>query len=187
MGNLSDHFAGGGGGNVLEYFSYQPDGRVLTTTKGDITVPNLTTYQHIDTTTYTDVTGSVISYTPPDDTKYVEYRWITQACYKDSYLLPHYYVELDGIAVNCTRKTNYENSTNRDTQLQTGCTIQILGSGSDDIANGKVATWTSDRTFKIKARSYSTSYGYSLDRLYHWNGAGSYQNLKPEMLIVAFR
>ena len=33
MGNLTDHFAGGGGGgNVLEYISYQPDGRTIPST-----------------------------------------------------------------------------------------------------------------------------------------------------------
>lgn len=188
MGNLTDHFAGGGGGsNVLEYIAYQPDGRTITTTQGDITVPSITSYQTIDTTTYTDFTCSVISYTPPEGTKYVQYSYSAHIGYRDTYMLPHYYIELDGTKVDGTKRSNYEYSNNRDTQIQTGCTIQITGSGSDDIDGGKVDTWTTAKTFKVKGRSYSTSYGYYLNRVYHWNGGGTYQNVKPEIQIVAFK
>lgn len=188
MGNLTDHFAGGGGGsNILEYIAYQPDGRTITTVNGDITVPNITSDQSIDTTSFIDVTGSVISYTPPDGTKYVQYQWMAHSGKKDTYMLPHFYVEFDGTEVAGTKRSHYEYSQNRDTEFVTGCTIQITGSGSDDIANGKVDTWTSDKTFKVKARAYGADYGYYLNRVHYWNGTSSAQYVKPQILIVAFK
>ena len=39
MGNLTDHFAGGGGSNVLEYISYQPDGRATINVKEILPCP----------------------------------------------------------------------------------------------------------------------------------------------------
>ena len=62
MGNLTDHFAsGGGGGNVLEQLAFQCKGDAMTDSFGNtITPENVTAYQSGQTTTWTKVNGSQI-------------------------------------------------------------------------------------------------------------------------------
>ena len=59
-------------GPVLEDFFYPCNGETVTTSAGDITLQNVTGAQ-TGTTTYTDITGSTIAYTPPAGTKTVIY------------------------------------------------------------------------------------------------------------------
>jgi len=188
MGNLSTHFPAASSTNVLEYFAFIPDGRTLATSKGNITVPNRTAHQVLSTTTYTDVAGSVITYTPPDGTKFVEYEWIAQACYHNTYFLPHYYIELDGTAITESKRTNYEYSANRDTQLQASTVIFVDDTlYSDDIPNAKLASWTTGKQINVKMRTYSTTYGIKLDSVYHWNGGGGYGFSMPTVRISSFK
>ena len=44
MGNLTDHFSGGGGSNVLEVLSAPCDGRTVTVSSGTYTMQNPTNW-----------------------------------------------------------------------------------------------------------------------------------------------
>jgi hypothetical protein len=72
---------GGGGGICLECINVYCKGQTLTTKKGDsLVIENVSAVQNItsQTPTYTDITGSTISYRPPDGAKLVIYTLQTQ-------------------------------------------------------------------------------------------------------------
>ena len=60
-----------------------------------------------------------------------------------------------------------------------------LNNTTEDIANGKIGTWTSSKTLKVQARDYSAYYAMQLHRVYHWEGTGNPQNVKPTLQITA--
>tara|TARA_R100001198_G_C5242981_1_gene220782 strand:+ start:4875 stop:5450 length:576 start_codon:yes stop_codon:yes gene_type:complete len=189
MGNLSDHFSGGGGGgsNILEYIEYMADGRVITTTKGDVTVQNVTNYTDISTS-YVDLTGSVIEYQPPDDTKYVHFQVEFKTLYKDANNIGHFYAYIDNSSGTATKYTesraSFYNTNHYDNWHILKCTYTV-GEDTEDIANGKIGTWDSPRTMKWMCREYSSSYEWYLNRVYHIDGGGSYDYSKPVVTIIA--
>ena len=62
-----------------------------------------------------------------------------------------------------------------------------LDNDTEDIANGKIGTWTSSKTLKMQVRAYdATSYGAKLHQTYHWDGTGpSRQNVAATLRITA--
>ena len=188
MGNLTDHFSGGGGGsNVLEYIEYMADGRTITTTKGDVTVQSVTNYTDM-TTSYQDLTGSVIEYQPPDGTKYVHFAVEFKTLYADANNIGHFYSYIDNASGTPTKYTesraSFYNANHYDNWQQLKCTY-IVGESTEDIPNGKIATWDSPRTMKWMCREYSASYEWYLNRVYHLDGSGSYDYSKPIVTIIA--
>jgi hypothetical protein len=190
MGNLTDHFASGSGGgsNILEHIEYYADGRTVTTLKGDVTVQNVTSYLNL-TTAWVDYPGSVIEYTPPDDTKYVHYSINWKGMHGDANNIIHLQAYLDNssgtpTAIAQSRATYYQRSS-YDIVYNLKTSVS-LGNASEDIAAGQLATWDSARTLKWMIREYSSSYEYVVNRQYHWNGTGIYfDNAQPIMTIIA--
>ena len=188
MGNLTDHFSsGGGGGNVLEHIEFYADGRTITTSKGDITVQNITNYTNL-TTSYVDFPGSVVEYQPPDDTKYLHYAIDWKGMHGDATNIIHTQAYIDDTsgtpqAVTQSRYTSYQ-GTNYDNYFTNKLTVSV-GNTTEDIPNGKVGTWDSARTIKWRVREYSSSYEYIINRQYHWNGTGIYLNTQPIITIIA--
>ena len=61
--------------------------------------------------------------------------------------------------------------------------------GTDSIATGQVASWTSARTFKVFMATYSSSYGFSMDGVYHYagtSGSGTEFIVPPVVKITAY-
>ena len=187
MGNLTDHFSGGGGSNILEYLNYYADGRTLTTTKGDIVVPNITTYEEANTTWRT-YPGTNIEYTPPDGTTNVYFSVSYKFLYKDTSKLGHYQVYLDNssgteTAITQSRYTYYNSSGDYDQRDVVDTNIRI--NNTESVANGTVGTWDTARTLQLKYREYSASHEFYVNRSYHWNGTGTYANMQPLITIIA--
>ena len=74
----SESLAAGAGTNVLEQLSMICDGQNYTVSSGTYTSQNVTALQ-ILTTSYADVTGSTISYTPPAGATCVIYEFCFNA------------------------------------------------------------------------------------------------------------
>jgi hypothetical protein len=188
MGNLTDHFSGGGGGNnVLEYLNYYADGRTLTTTKGNIIVPNVTTYQSANTSIRT-FPGTNIEYCPPDGTTNVYYKVSYKFMNNDSSKLGHFQVYLDNslgsqVAIAQSRYTYYNSSGDYDQRSIVDANIRI--NGNEDVSNGTVGAWNAARTLEVKYREYNSGHTFDVNRSYHWNGAGSYANMQPLITIIA--
>ena len=188
MGNLTDHFAGGGGSNILEHIDYYADGRTITTTKGDVTVQNVTSYLNLSTS-WVDYPGSVIEYTPPDGTKNIHYEMNFKGMHGDANNIIHLQAYLDNAsgtptAIAQSRYTAYQVS-NYD-NFYTVKTTMSVGNATENISEGKVGTYDTARTLKWMIREYTGSYEYVVNRQYHWNGTGVYlNNAQPVITIIA--
>ena len=68
-------------GNILEQIAYVADGRTLSTSAGNITVPNVTAKQDISGTTYVHLTGTNIDFTPPSENTSVLYEVLDSYAY----------------------------------------------------------------------------------------------------------
>lgn len=174
-------------GNVLEYFTYTPDGRTITTTQGDITIPNMTSYV-ASSDTVQDISGA-ITYVPPVGTKYVEYSYSGCWAYNDASPILHYRIQLDGTDISHSLKTEHINgaTTSPENSIYLRAVIEITGSGSDDVANGKVDTWTSGKVLRAGFRQYSSSYEGIANATRRWDATAALTYRPPTATIVAFK
>ena len=168
-------------GQVIEKISSICNGRSVTVGSGTYTMPNVTAPQYPGTT-YVDVTGSSFAYTPPSDTDTVVYEFHVYIGYAGTTAqLGHFRFYLDNTEVTCMRSSSY--------MYYDGIhVIQIplsLNNATEDIANGKVGSWTSSKTMKLQARSYLSAYTMGLHRIYHWDGTSNVQNVKPTLSITS--
>ncbi len=154
-------------GNILEQIVYFADGRTITTSAGNITVPNVTTSQTFNNATFAEANGSSIAYTPPTGSTLVNYEYLGQAAYPGSgtQQSPIWKVQLDGTDILATRKSLLQQTT-YEQQIIANAAIRITG-GSDDIANMAVGSWTSNKTIRVMMCAYSSSYGFKLNFSYH--------------------
>jgi len=187
MGNLSTHFPAASSVNVLEHLEYYADGRTLETTKGNVTVQNVTSALNL-TSSYQDFDGSVIEYTPPDGTKNLHYHLDFRGYYEDGNNIMHIQAYLDNAsgtatAIGESRHTKYANA-NYDNFYTIKTTLKV-GESSEDIAAANVGTWASARTLKWRIREYSSSYEYVVNRQVHWDGGGVDVALRPLITIIA--
>jgi hypothetical protein len=179
-------------GNILEQIVYIADGSTVSTSKGDIIVPNITARTDVSTTVV-DWGGSNISYTPPDNTSVVLYEMSGSYGYwtgvgGSGFQAPCIAVNLDGTDILNSRFTpelaygyDYEG------RLHIEYPIRITGA-SDNLANGTVASWSSARTIKTTVASYSTGYTFAINHTYHYRGSGGNNTLivKPFVKITAY-
>ena len=152
---------------VLEQFWTPCDGSTITTSQGDITVQNVTAA--IDNPeSYTDLTGSVLTYTPPAGTTQVIYEFQHVTCGHDAPSVVHYKLMLAGVEVTDARKYESVTSNNNYTvYYKWGFNI----GGSADAATGRVASWTSGKELKWQLRDYNTNSDGFTHQIRYWDGA----------------
>ena len=130
---------------------------------------------------YEDVTGSTIVYTPPSGAQFVIYKFITHVSSHDgNYTRASFKLWLDGVEVTDFRTQISEE--NFDGGRRTFEWSFPIG-GVAAAATGRVATWTSDKTIKLSARDWSTSYDVSLHTTYQWEETSSEHNQFSRPLI----
>ena len=161
-----------GAGTVLQEIYGFCDGRTVS----GITFPNVTATQDL-TTTHTDLTGTNITYTPPTGTKTVVYT-VTLAWHAADYSgISHYKFFIDSTEVTLARRTissAYDSNHQATYRLVFDYPILIDSTlASDDIANGKLKSWTGAKTLKMQAREYSGSYEATIHKNNWWDGAGA--------------
>lgn len=185
MSNFTDFFASGGN-NILEYVSYYADGRTITLNQGNVTVPNITAATDVTSTTQIDWPGTDIAYTPPSGTKYVHYNASLQIRYHDdSHMAPGWVINFDGTDIAKTRGGELQQNS-YEQQLQADLVMKITG-GSDSYASQEIGTWTSNKTIKVKVGTYSNSYDFKINGIYHYLGAATNDICQPVITIVAFK
>ena len=167
--------AAAGPGQIIETVAGMCDGRSVTVASGTYTLGNVTAVQALDTT-YTDVTGSSIAYTPPTGTKALIYEfdfmWEASTLSGISYTQ----ILIDGTVVTPSKTciaADY-NSYHHSHQAQTAYWVFDLSVGSNDYANGKVqgSAWTSNKTLKMQAREHNNSdYTCNLHNNHYMDGS----------------
>jgi len=151
---------------VKEQFFTPCDGSTISTSAGDITVGNVTAEQS-GTSSYAQVTGSSISYTPPSGTTQVIYEYSFSFGYVDAWNIGHFRLSIGGIEVSDARSTyaGRENLIGR-FSIKWGFNI----GGSTTAATGRQATWTSAKTIMLEYRDYSSSYNAKIHHNNYWDG-----------------
>ena len=169
------------GSNIKEQLAMLCDGNNYTVSSGTYTAANVTAVQNL-TTSYVDLNGSSISYTPPTGTTMVKYQFIFHMVYADVYGLSHYKLFIDSDEATKQRTTLGANSA---PQWQQTLTYLIPIGGSADTSTGRQATWTSAKTLKIQVREYGSANEAAVHKLFHWDGVGDAQTPMPKLIITA--
>ena len=174
-------------GTVLQEIHGICDGRTVS----GVTLPTCSGVQAL-TTTFTDITGSEISYTPPAGTTNVIYILDFQWQSEGRSGISHYSFFIDGTEATIIRRSQasaYGSSTHGCQRQHYEYPILIDSTlSSDDIANAKLKSWTGPRTLKMQAREYNSSYQADLHNNKYWNGTGASGDdafAKPTITIKA--
>jgi len=160
----------GTGRKILEQFYTPCDGSVIATSAGNITIGDADAAQNL-TTTYADVTGSSIAYTPPAGTTQVIYEFNFKLAFIDSGPLSHFKFFIDSDEVSDAR-TTYA-GTYRESRESFKWGINIGGSAVT--ATGRLASWSSAKTLKLQAREYAGANEAKIHEKRHWDGSASNQ------------
>ena len=178
-------FIGGGslGGIVKEKLVMLCDGNDYTVGSATYTSTNVTA-QQVMTNTFTDITGSSISYTPPSGTTMVIYKYVFSHDFDDSNTITHIKSFIDSDEVTSQRQTI---QTYQAMNEEYHHTFLIPIGGSADTATGRQASWSGAKTLKIQGRSYSSSYVADFNTFRNWDGSAdsSGQIRKPQLIITS--
>tara|TARA_X000001382_G_scaffold45838_1_gene30948 strand:+ start:1990 stop:2589 length:600 start_codon:yes stop_codon:yes gene_type:complete len=186
--NLADDYAftgtvTGSGSNIKEHLAMLCDGENYVVGSGTYTPTNVTTYQAL-TSSYQDITGSVLSYTPPSGTLAVIYNFIFEFRHGSTnhHGIGHFKLFIDSNEVVDGRQGMSAASMLND-QMSYKYVIPV--GGSANTTTGRQASWTSAKVIKMQAREHNSSNSVELHRTYYWDGAGSAQFRRPSLIITA--
>ena len=170
-------------GTIIETLTGVCDGTNVTVQSGTYQLPNVTGVLSIPTT-YTDVTGSSIDYTPPNGTGRVIYEFMHQLSWTSDHAISHWKLFLDNVEVTDARHSLSGRYPERIEHHKWVFTIGV----SDTPATGAVSSWNVAKNIKLQAREYAS--GNANDKVHsttYWDGSTSAQISKPVLQITAIR
>ena len=187
--NGSGTLSFGAGGNpssiqILEQFFSPCDGSVIATSAGNLTLPNVTSYQSMTSSPAT-LTGSEISYTPPTGTTQVIYtfHFVQGSDNSDNSAIFSGRLQIDGVTVSDSRFTQRGGNAHWDTIHYFQFGINIGGTASTD--TGRLASWTSAKTLRMRGSEHSGSYEAQVHRVQNFDGSTSNIFRRPSLGITA--
>ena len=185
MSNLSTFFPAAASTNVLEHLTWSPDGRTITTSLGNKTAETITA-RFDPPNAWTNSGGSSIDYTPPAGTKNLLFSMTFSYNAIHSVYAPIWLtaIHIDGTQVNTSRDSLWGGSDDYYNSVMVRRSLQV-GVGTEDIATGKIGTWTSDKTLQYRIAKYSSQYNYYFGSNAYiiGNSDGSYQ--PPTFELIA--
>jgi len=146
-------------GGVIEQFMSPCDGSSITVQSGTYTVQNVTARQPLSNSSYEDITGSEISYTPPTGTQTVIYSFNFFFSSVSAHPIGHVRLYIDSYEV-----TNARSSFGAENWYEGRHTIlwPFHIGGSDNNSTGRRSAWTSARTIKMQAKEQNSSHQVEL-------------------------
>ena len=181
-GNLEARKINGCQRIILEQFFSPCDGSVIAASAGNITMPNVTAKQD-GTTSFADLTGSSITYTPPSGATQVIYEIHYYTGSTDDKGIHYQKLLLDSDEVTKARIT-HTNSTWQDS----GRVVFKWGfniGGSADTTVGRVASWSSSKTIKLQVREHDSNKEQAFHEADYWDGSASDTLMIPCIGITA--
>jgi hypothetical protein len=173
-----------GSGTVLQQITGYCDGRTVS----GVTFPTVTGTQDLSTS-YADVTGSNITYTPPSAATTVIYRFTFKWGSDVQNGISHWRTYLDSDEVTIARSTISANYASENYgHFHQEIVVPFLIGGTDDVANAKLSSWGSAKTIKIQARDYASNYAARVHDNQWWDGdtaTGTNIWLTPSITITA--
>ena len=170
-------------GEIIETIQTRADGQNVRVLSGTYSIQNVTSLQDV-TTSHTIVTGSSISYKPPPGTTRVIYEFYVYVRLKDPDVLIHFAGRLAGTQVSHTRST-FRSRDYEQQWVYNNMTITIGDVGSDNLANGKLASWTTNKTIDFTCRDYASNHEAYLHGPEHWDGGSTSIKITPFIKITA--
>jgi hypothetical protein len=169
-------------GMVVETLTSVCDGTQETIQSGTYTFQNVTT-QQTTTTTYTDITGSSMSYMPPASATQVKYSFHFASYFNTgtAHAICHYKFFIDNVEVVWSRHSR--SSSNNEDRYSFEWVINIGGTANAN--TGRQATWTAPKTLKMQVRHYGAANSNNLHGTRYWDGAESIQFSMPVLTIEA--
>ncbi|MAD22695.1 MAG: hypothetical protein CMO44_00805 [Verrucomicrobiales bacterium] len=161
-------------GEIIEMLSHSCDGTTMTGAGNrTYTWPNVTAIQAM-TTSYQDITGSSITYTPPTGTKTVVYRFVWK--WQDDALggISHWKFMIDSTEVVSAYRCiamQYESNAHGEIMQVFEYSIDCAAASTDASA-AKFESWTSDKTLKWQGREYGSGYQATVHKN-TWRDGGS--------------
>lgn len=169
-------------GSILEYLTNICDGSVISSVRGSVALQNVTT-QQASVTTYTDVTGSLVSYLPPAEATKVVYRFNWSMYWVHDHAISHFKFFIDSDEIIFARF----NRSGRYPEDRFAFEWPISIGGTTSTNTGRQASWNTAKTLKLQWRSYGTSNARALHGTNYWDGAGSTQFCMPSITLIALR
>ena len=190
MNSLNNFFPAGTSSNVLEIIHGNCDGRSIEVSSGTYTLPSVTTFQDLSTS-YADVAGSSFTYTPPSNAKYVSYKFDFHWDATYSAGISHWRLLVDGTEITkayqqYSNNYSWNHAHHHGAFEATVYTVFDLTVSSDSAANAQFANWTSDKTIKVSAREYASSYQAAANRVEYFGSGATFggQNWIPPILTI---
>lgn len=166
-------------GQIIEYLSSPCDGSSITGASGTYTWPSVTTQQGT-TTSYADITGSSITYTPPTGARRVLYRFTWSGYWVNAHGITHNKFFIGGneiiYARHCRSAYYSEDKYSFEWPINIG--------GSTDYNVGRLATWTTPLLLKMQVYGYGSN-AKNLHGTTYWDGGSSNQFCMPVLTIIA--
>jgi len=166
---------------VLEQFLCPCDGSAIVLQDGSKTIANVSSQQAL-TSSWADVNGSTISYTPPTGTTQVIYEFNIPWAYADqNYPIWGLKFFIDSDEVVYARR-NFASNSAEDLVIFKWA-INIGGTASTN--TGRLASWSSSKTLKLQAEDYSSSYDAKLFDSNHHGSSSSDTFMQPLLGLTA--
>ena len=166
--------------NILEVVPLNCDGQAVTVPSGTYTPENVTSAQAL-TTTYADVTGSKINYTPPEGTIAVIYDFNFASKMQNDHSIGsfRFYVgSTDVVYARMTIGGHYPDFINHFRWV-----IPIGGNASSN--TGRVASWGSPLELKLTAREHGSANQFTLHTNNYFDGTGTDVFHAPQLTLTA--
>lgn len=198
MAKLTEIYPAPASNSIKETLTGVADGRSVTVSSGTYTFETVSSGLSLSTS-YVDIPGSSITYTPPEGTKYVYYKFsyksVAAAVNYGSSGIHHLKLFLDGTDVYRAHKSNSGNYSGAHTNNHSSFTNFVeyvfdLTAASDDYGQGKLNGWTTGKVIKCQARDYSSPYYQADIHKNHWEdgtgASGEEVYTKPTIKIIAY-
>ena len=179
-GATAPEWVGYRAGEVIETLSLICNGETQTVLSGTYTAPNVTAVQQM-TTSWADITGSSIAYTPPSGTSRVIYRFSFVSSYVDAGAIGSFALYLDSDEVVHARSGTAGQYHQNQHHLE--WTFRIGGTASTN--TGRVASWSSAKTIKVQGYEYSTGYEHQVHGTETWENSSAEHLSVPRITIQA--
>lgn len=188
-------------GEIIEELTGVCDGQSITVTSGTYTLGNVTVAQNL-TAARQDVTGSIITYTPPAGTSRVyyslEFAWDNQERSGISNYIIHHsndaFASDDNVVIDSGRNVsvNYISGIS----VHAGLPIKmqhtfVCNASTEVLTEGKFTSWTSPKTIKITAVEHTSTYEATLHQNPYFNNpptgytTAELQFVRPTLTIKA--
>lgn len=169
---------------VLEQFYTPCDGSTIATAKGNITVQTVSAIQDM-TTTFTDITGSTLTYQPPDGTTQViyEFGYNISGDGNVSDAIISAQLVLNGNAILHSGQTDRLGASYADSYKHIKFGINIGGSTSTD--TGRLASWNSGIVVKVQGAEYGSSQAAQVHSLLNFGSSSPQRFNMPQVGITA--